>query len=161
MILQSTDRRGVGLLEIVICVVLLTLGILPILQAHRASSEALRFSRDEVTAGTLACQLIERFKLEPFAWLEKTNLSEVVASDPILSPWSTSTEESTTGVLDAYRRICERFERQVTFRKLSGVGRGVLDCSVGWMDEREGRKRPRQFRCAVVVTRQRFPWGAN
>lgn len=160
MIVRTTDRRAVGLLEIVICIVLLTLGILPILQAHRASSESLRFSRDEVTAGTLACQLVERFKLEPYAFLAEANLGELVAEDPILSPWSAGGTGASTGTVDAYRRICERFERRVSFRALSGVGRGVLEASVHWTDTREGRSTPRRFRCAMVVTRQRFPWGA-
>ena len=89
---------------------------------------------------------MERFKLEPFPFLSEANLTGLVAEDPVLSPWAAGSAGASTGTVDAYRRICERFERRVSFRPLSGVGRGVLEASVHWTDTREGRSQPSPVR---------------
>mgnify|MGYP001544815473 CR=1 FL=1 len=139
------NRRGLGLVEVLITLLLMGIAIIPIFGMFTGNVRHVAFNGERAIAQMLAQQVIERYRYERVDYLRKTfSHSEssklVLANDPLLN--NLLADES-------FKKAAASFSRSLLFLPMEGHERcGQLVCKVSW---KAGQKRESQLFLKTIV----------
>ncbi len=136
-------RSGLGLVEVLFTLLLLSLAIIPIFGMLSGNVQHVAFNSDRAVAQMLAQQVMERYRFESTDYLRKSFSQEsdsqsVLANDSLLNHVLKQDE--------SFAKYSQRYARKVLFES-TDESCGKLICTVTW--ESKGRKSELSLRTFV------------